>query len=133
MPLLFYGRLEDGKRRLYGKNLRPIETAAFDRWKVKSLSPYRPGHDVRDLANFWWFEDSKHCAISWRESRVDITLPHGIRSNESSRLREQTVFIPALLSHRDALEVLRTEFPRYLIPSPLVLRFNNEHEAYLYD
>ena len=133
MPLLFYGRLEDNKRRLYGKGLREIETSTFDRWKIKGLAPFRQDQNMRDLANFWWFEASKHCAISWRESRADIRLPHGIRSNESDRLREQTVFIPSLLGQRDALEILRTEFPKYLIPSPLVLRFNNEREVYLYD
>ncbi len=130
MPLLFYGRLSDGKRRLYSKDLRPIETSAFDRWKIKRLSPYR---EDPDLANFWWFEGGKHCAISWMESRSDITLPHGILSNEHPRLREQTIFIPSLLSHSDALQLARTEFPLHLVPSPLVFRFNNEREVYLYD
>lgn len=130
MPLLFYGRLEEGKRRLYSRELKPIETSAFDRWKIKHLSPYR---EDRALANFWWFEESKHSAISWDEDRIDITLPHGIKTNESDRVREQTIFIPSLLSHRDALEVIRTEFPRYLVPSPLIFRFNNEREVYLYD
>jgi hypothetical protein len=133
MPLLFYGRLADGKRRLYSRELRPIETSAFDRWKIKHLSPYREGQDMSELANFWWFEAGKHCAVSWRESRIDITQPHGIRSNQDDRTREQTIFIPSLLSQLDALEVIRTEFPRYLVPSPLVFRFNNEREVYLYD
>jgi hypothetical protein len=133
MPLLFYGRLNDGERRLYSKDLRPIESSAFDSWKIKHLSPYREGLSMRELALFWWFEARKHCAISWRESRIDITLPHGIRDNEREKTREQTIFIPSLLSQRDALEVIRTEFPRFLVPSPLIFRFFNEREVYLYD
>lgn len=130
MPLLFYGRLERGKRKLYSSDLRPIETNLFDNWKVKYLAPHPR---TPDLANFWWFKTSKHSAISWHDSRDDIKLPHGIASNHSGRLIEQTIFIPALLSQLDALEIIRTSFPRYLVPSPLMFRFNNENEVYQYD
>lgn len=133
MPLLFYGRLNDGERRLYSKDLRPIESSAFDSWKIKHLSPYREGMSMRELALFWWFEARKHCAVSWRESRIDLTLPHGIGDNEREKTREQTIFIPALLSQRDALELIRTEFPRWLVPSPIIFRFFNEREVYHYD
>ena len=130
MPLLFYGRLEDGKRRLYGKNLRPIETSTFDSWKIKHLAPFP---DLPYLANFWWFEERKHSAVSWNERRQDVSLPIGIRVNERDRSREQTVFLPGLLSHMDAVEIIRTEFPRYLLPSPIVFRFNNQSRVFLYD
>jgi hypothetical protein len=40
MPLLFYGRLNDGKRRLYSPDLRPIESSVFDNYMVKHLAPY---------------------------------------------------------------------------------------------
>lgn len=130
MPLLFYGRLGSGKRKLYNREMRLIETSAFDSWKIKHLAP-RP--KVPDLANFWWFTQSNHTAIAWNEGRMDITLPHGIVDNEPGRLREQTIFIPGLLSRIDAVEIMRTEFPSYLAPSPLVFRFNNDLETYLYD
>lgn len=131
MPLLLYGRLGEGPRKLYASSLREIEVSTFDKWKIKHLSPH--GEGMRYVANFWWFEASKHCAVSWNEGRTDIDQPVGIVANESEKLREQSIFIPALLSPMDALSVIRTEFPRELVPSPLVFRFNNQDEVYLYD
>jgi hypothetical protein len=131
MPLLFYGRLHDGKRKLYSKDLREIETSVFDNFKVRHLAPY--GERVRELANLWWFEDRKHTAVSWNESRMDLNLPHGVPANESIfNLREQTVFMPGLIRHIEALEIIRVTFPKWLVPSPLVLRFNNQDEVYTY-
>jgi hypothetical protein len=131
MPLLFYGRLNDGKRRLYVKELRPVETSVFDNFKVKHLSPY--GENTRELANLWWFDDRKHTAISWNESRLDLHQPLGIKANEDpENLKEQTIFIPGLIAHLIALEIIRTEFPRWLVPSPTAFRFNNQDEIYHY-
>jgi hypothetical protein len=80
MPLLFYGRLNDGKRRLYSPDLRPIESSVFDNYMVKHLAPY---HQRSDLANLWWFEDRNHTAVSWNECRIDITQHRGIIANET--------------------------------------------------
>lgn len=129
MPLLFYGWLNDGKRRLYSKDLAPIETSVFDSYKVKHLSPYQR---QSDLANLWWFEDRNHTAVSWSECRIDITQPRGILSNETQDFKEQTIFIPQLIGHMEALEIMRTEFPDYLMPGALVFRFNNQDGAYRY-
>jgi hypothetical protein len=129
MPLLFYGRLSDGKRRLYSKDLLPIESSVFDNYKVRHLSPY---HQRSDLANLWWFEDRKHTAVSWNECRIDITQHRGIVANETREFREQTIFIPQLVDHVEALEIMRTMFPDYLVPSAIVFRFNNQDRAYLY-
>lgn len=130
MPLLFYGRLTDGKRRLYSKDLRLIETSVFDGFKVRHLAPH---FRLPDLANLWWFVDRKHTAVSWGEIRIDLMQPRGIIANEDlESIKEQTVFIPGFVSHIDALEIIRTSFPRWLIPSPLTLRFNNQDEAFEY-
>jgi hypothetical protein len=72
MPLLFYGRLNDGKRRLYSPDLRPIESSVFDNYMVKHLA------------------------------------------------------------HMEALEIMRTSFPDYLVPGAIVFRFNNQDGAYRY-
>lgn len=133
MPLLFYGRLDGRKRRLYSKDLRQIETSVYDNWKIKHLSPEREGDDMRYIANFWWFMESKHTAVSWNEGRIDITQPVGIRDNEAEEVYEQTVFIPQLVSRLEALAILRSEFPDYLTPSAIVFRFNNQLEVYVYD
>lgn len=130
MPLLFYGRLEHGEpRQLYSKDLRPIKSAVFDNYKVKHLAPY---HQSSDLANLWWFEDRNHTAVSWNECRIDITLHRGIVANETTKFKEQTVFIPQLIGHMEALEIMRTEFPDHLIPGAIVFRFNNQDGAYRY-
>lgn len=129
MPLIFYGRLGDGKRRLYSKDLAPIETSVFDSYKVKHLSPYQ---QHSDLANLWWFEDRNHTAVSWNECRIDITQHRGIIANETRDFKEQTIFIPQLIDHMQALEIMRTEFPDYLVPGAIVFRFNNQDGAYLY-
>lgn len=130
MPLLFYGRLEHGDARaLYSKDLKPIESSVFDSYKVKHLSPYHPRSD---LANLWWFEDRKHTAVSWNECRIDIRQHRGITANETTKFKEQTIFMPGLIEHAEALEIIRTEFPDYLVPGAIVFRFNNQDGAYLY-
>lgn len=130
MPLIFYGRLEHGEpRQLYSKDLRPIESSVFDNYKVKHLAPYRP---LPDLANLWWFEDRNHTAVSWNECRIDITQHRGILANETTRLKEQTIFIPQLIGQMEALEIMRTEFPDHLVPGAIVFRFNNQDGAYRY-
>lgn len=128
MPLLFYGSLE-GKRALYSKELKPIETSVFDIYEVKHLSPYRLAADV---GNLWWFPDRNHTAISWNECRIDLTQPRGITANETKEFREQTIFIPGLLGHLEAIEIMRTQFPDYLVPGAIVFRFHNEGAPYLY-
>jgi hypothetical protein len=131
MPLLFYGRLHhDEKRRLYSKDLAPIETSVFDNYKVKSLAPY---HKRSDLANLWHFVDRNHTAVSWNECRLDITQHRGIIANETTDFMEQTIFMPQLVDQMQALEIIRTEFPDYLVPGAIVFRFNNQDGAYLYD
>lgn len=131
MPLLFYGRLEHGgKRRLYSKDLAPIESSVFDSYKVKHLAPH---HRRSDLANLWHFVDRKHTAVSWNECRMDIRLHRGILANETRDYKEQTIFIPGFLTWMETLEVMRTEFPDYLVPGAIVFRFNNQDGAYLYD
>lgn len=130
MPLLFYGRLEHAdKRVLYSKELRPIESSVFDNYKVRGLAPYpaRP-----DLANLWHFVDRNHTAVSWWECRIDIHQDRGDTLNETLRPKEQTIFIPQLIDQMDALEIIRTEFPDYLVPGAVVFRFNNQDGAYLY-
>ena len=119
MPLLFYGRLNGGRRKLYDPRLREIETSVFDNWKIRHLAPHSETKDLRDLANFWWFRNRNHCAISWHDSRKEM--------------KEQSVFIPQLLSPLEALHIARTEFPGDLVPSPLVFRWNNENEIYYYE
>jgi len=131
MPLLFYGRINERKRRLYSADLRPIETSVFDSFKIRHLAPYGP--NVRELANLWWFDQRKHTAISWHDSRHDLQQPHGIKANESLiSMKEQTVFIPGLIRQGEALEIMRTSFPRWLIPGPLSFRFNNQRKIYHY-
>lgn len=130
MPLLFYGRLIDGEKHgLYSKDLRPLEGSVFDNYKVNHLAPY---HQRSDLANLWWFEDRNHTAVSWNECRKDITQPRGILSNETQNFKEQTIFIPQLIGHMEALEIMRTEFPDYLVPGAIVFRFNNQDVVYRY-
>lgn len=131
MPLLFYGRLHhEEKRRLYSKDLVPIETSIFDNYKVKSLAPY---HKRSDLANLWHFTDRNHTAVAWNECRLDIRQHRGIIANETLDFMEQTIFMPQLVDHMQALEIIRTEFPDYLVPGAIVFRFNNQDGAYLYD
>ena len=114
MPLLFYGSVgRRTKPRLYGVGLQPIETRVFDSFKVDELAPYS---GLPHVANLWHFEDLKHTAISWHDDR-------GV---------EQTLWIPSLHSHRDALEIARAEFPD-VVPSPLVFRFSNERHPHTYD
>lgn len=129
MPLLFYGRLNDGKRRLYSKDLKPLESSVFDGFKVKHLSPYQ---NQPDLANLWWFQDRNHTAVSWNECRIDITKHRGIFANETQDLKEQTIFIPQLIDQIQAIEIMRSEFPEYLVPGAIVFRFNNQDGAYVY-
>lgn len=131
MPLLFYGRLQHGdKRRLYSADLRLIESSVFDNYKIKHLAPY---HDRPDLANLWYLVDRNHTAVSWNECRLDITQHRGILANETQDLMEQTIFIPQLIGHRETLEIIRSEFPDYLVPGAIVFRFNNQDGAYTYD
>lgn len=130
MPLLFYGRLQHGgKRRLYSPDLRPIESSVFDNYKVKHLAPF---HRRPDLANLWHFVDRKHTAVSWNECRLDITQHRGITANETVDFIEQTIFIPQLVDQKEALAIMRSEFPDYLVPGAIVFRFNNQDGAYLY-
>jgi hypothetical protein len=130
MPLLFYGRIEHfNDRRLYSKDLRPIESQVFDSFKINALAPY---HRQADLANLWWFVGRNHTAVSWNECRIDITKPRGILENELQTLKEQTIFIPGFIDHIEALQIIRTEFPDYLVPGAIVFRFNNQEEAYRY-
>lgn len=130
MPLLFYGRLEHGQpRELYSKDLRPIESSVFDNYRVKHLAPY---HQRSDLANLWWFEDRNHTAVSWNECRIDITKHRGILANETTKFKEQTIFIPQLIGWMEALEIMRSEFPDHLVPGAIVFRFNNQDGAYRY-
>lgn len=130
MPLLFYGRIESKKRQLYSPDLRPLESSVFDNYKIKHLAPYHP---LPALANLWWLEDRKHTAISWNESRIDITLHMGIVANEDrEHLKEQTIFIPGLIGWMEALEVARSEFPDHLVPGAICFRFNNQDGAYRY-
>lgn len=130
MPLLFYGRLEHGgKRRLYSKDLAPIESSVFDNYKVKHLAPYP---ERTDLANLWHMVDRNHTAVSWGECRLDLTQHRGIIANETRDLIEQTIFIPKFVEWMEALEIMRTEFPDYLVPGAIVFRFNNQDGAYLY-
>lgn len=130
MPLLFYGRLERGKRRLFTADLGRIETSVFDKWRIKHLAPHS---GLVGIANFWHFPARKHTAISWHDNRRDIRQAVGIKSNEVPEPYEQTIFIPGLTSSMVALEIARTEFPRWLVPSPIIFKFNNPDEALLYD
>lgn len=129
MPLLFFGRIKPGRRQIFAPGLRPVETTVFDKWRIRHLAP---SSEVVGLANYWWFEDRKHTAISWTDNRVDIEEPCGIKDNEGNSY-EQTIFIPGLISSMIALEIARTEFPKWLVPSPILFRFNNPDKAYLYD
>lgn len=130
MPLLFYGRLEHSdRRRLYSPDLRLIETSVFDKFKVKHLAPYQR---EADLANLWWFEDRKHTAVSWNECRIDITQHRGIKANETEKFKEQTIFIPGFYEQMGALEIIRSEFPDYLVPGAITFRFNNQDGVYRY-
>lgn len=116
MPLLFYGTRPESADRtpeLYGVRLQPIETRVFDSYRVDKLAPYSKR---RAVANFWWFTERKHTAFSWHDDRG----------------REQTIWVPGLLNHRDALMLARLEFAE-VIPSPIIFRFNNERKVYLYD
>lgn len=131
MPLLFYGRIEHfNERRLYSKDLKPIESEVFDNFKVKALAPY---HKRSDLANLWHFVDRNHTAVSWNECRIDIRQHRGIVANETLDFKEQTIFIPQLIDQMQALEIMRTEFPDFLVPGAIVFRFNNQDGAYIYD
>jgi hypothetical protein len=129
MPLLFYGRL-DKKRRLYsGPYLGRIETSIFDRWKIGHLAPHS---EAVGVANYWWFKKAKHTAISWTDNRRNLQLPVGLKANEIEPY-EQTIFIPGLVSSHVALEIARTEFPDWLVPSPIIFKFNNPDLAFLHD
>ena len=114
MPMLFYGTTGDTRKRCLhgGKKLEPIKSSVFDKYKVDKLAPHSR---LTHVANFWHFVDRGHSAISWHDER-------GI---------EQTVFIPALLSHIDAIAVARQEYPE-VMPPPLTFRINNEDGVYLY-
>jgi hypothetical protein len=114
MPLLFYGKLPGSKRRLYAPSLRPIESSVFNSFKVKHLAPLSR---KKFVANYWWFEERKHTALSW--------FLH-------EEAHEHTVFIPGLHGQFEALAIARREFG-VLIPSPTVFRVNNEHRPYLYE
>jgi hypothetical protein len=70
--------------------------------------------------------------VSWNECRIDIRLHRGVVANETIKFKEQTVFIPQLIGHMEALEIMRTEFPDYLVPGAIVFRFNNQDGAYRY-
>ena len=129
MPLLFYGRVKPGRRKLFAAQMLRIDTSIFDKWRIKHLAPQS---GLVGVANFWWFERRKHTAISWSDNRIDIKQPAGIKANEGEHY-EQTIFIPGLVSSMVALEIARTEFPKWLVPSPILFKFNNPDEAYLHD
>jgi hypothetical protein len=119
MPLLFWG---DGRsvglpwdRRLYGANLREIETTVFDSYKIDGLAPASKRDSV---CNIWHLPKRNHTAMAWHEDR----LKH-----------EQLVLLPGLLDQRVALETARVTFGR-VIPSPIIFRFNQDYdEVLVYD
>lgn len=118
MPLLFYGTFVEAgevssERRLFGSNLKPIETSIFDSYKLNKLGPWSRRKDV---ANFWWFERRSHTALSWHDGE-------GI---------EQTVWLPGLISASSAVAISRSEYGA-ILPGPTTFRLNNERKAYLYD
>lgn len=116
MAMLFYGTLEkrSRKRCLYGARLQLLESQVFDYLKINDLAPYGKAAQPY-IANFWHITPINHTALSWNDQR-------GI---------EQTVFIPGLHSHQEALALARGNYPT-VVPSPLVFRFNNEDWIMVY-
>lgn len=106
MPLLYY-RTHGGLYTPKG----PVQSTVFDAFKIKSLAP---AHGRKDIANFWHIK--KHSAFSWHDDDG----------------QEHTVFIPGLLTWREALIIAREEF-KARMPSAIVFRLNNYGGAYVYD
>lgn len=119
MPLLFWGDARavslPWDRRLYGSNLREIETSIFDSYKIDGLAP---ASRLNAICNIWHIPKRNHTALAWHEDR----LKH-----------EQLVLLPGLLDQRVALELARETFKR-IIPSPIIFRFNQDYdEVLVYD
>ena len=113
MPALVYGCDHKGQRALFGGNLRQIEGSVFDSFKIDKLAPHKgPPH----IANFWHFNSTQHCAISFHDNSFN----------------EWTIFLPSLLDRRSALELARAKFSQ-VMPSALTFRWRNEDETYEYD
>lgn len=119
MPALFWGDARSvglpWRRKLYAENLREIEVSIFDSFMIEGLAP---ASQAEAVCNIWWIRSRRHTLLAWHESR----LKH-----------QQLIVLPGLLDQREALETARLTFGR-VVPSPLVFRFNQEHdEALVYD
>lgn len=113
MPQLYYGKLDgDKKRRLYGINLRPIEVSIFDYLKIKKLAPVSYPDDI---AHLWHYRSRNQTIVAWNEDN-----------------KERSLILVGLHFHEDAITIMREDFP-LLVPSPILFRWANEQEAYLYD
>lgn len=108
MPLLYY---TSKKNRLKDPSGKVLESSVFDSFKIKHLAPH---NGKPYIANFWWIK--KHSAFAWHD---DMGW-------------EKVIFIPGLLTWREALIIAREEMKRY-VPSAIVFRLNNYDGPYLYD
>lgn len=117
MPLLYVlspSRVEP-QFKVYDRNLRPVDSGVFDKFKIKDLSPFKFKPWV---AVFWHFRSRNHSIISWVDDKE----------------QEHTVFIPGILSWQEALAVSREEFKdRKVIPPATYFRFTNYEGPYLLD
>lgn len=117
MPALLLARLEgDEEPRLYSDKLKAFETAIFDQYRIKDLSPYSKTHH---RANFWWIRVSKrhpHSCLAWHDDEG----------------YERAVFLPGELRWQDTLALAREIFPS-MIPSSITFRLTNYDGPYLYD
>lgn len=120
MPILFYGTTRfTNIRQLHNALLDPVRGSVFDHFKVDHLAPYWPCKRPQNwwaVANHWHFVDRDHTALSW---------------HHPDERHEQTIFMPGLHSFAAMITLCRIEYYQVL-PSPVLLRVNNEESAYVY-